>query len=103
MRLALAVLSLLALLPAAAVAAPPPNDGPATPGAFAAVTAENGIPSEQQAIADLAEATPDTGVPRCLGDDSFERTVWLRIPEATAPREVTVEASGSTLEVVDLA
>ena len=95
---------LLALvLPAAAQAAPPPNDAPSSPGSFDPVTAENGTPTELQAIVELAEATPDAGVPSCLGSSSFARTVWLRVPEHPAPREMTVEATGETLEVIDLA
>jgi hypothetical protein len=101
-RLTLAV-SMLLLLAPSAHAAPPSNDGPATPGAFESVTAENGVPFEQQAIAELAEATPDAGVPACLGSSSFARTVWFRIPESPAGRELTVEASGRTLAVLDLA
>jgi hypothetical protein len=89
-------------LPAAS-AAPPPNDSPASPGAFAPYTAANGTPRDLQAIAELAEATADPGVPRCLGDLSFSRTVWFLIPATDAPQELTVEASGQTLDVVDLA
>ena len=55
------------------------------------------------ATAELAEATPDPGVLPCLGSGSFARTVWYRIPATQAPRELTVEASGRTLGVVDLA
>jgi hypothetical protein len=98
----LAVLGLLAL-PVPALAAPPPNDGPQAPAAFEVVTAANGNPAEQQGIAELAEATADPGVPSCLGAGSFARTVWFRVPEGPSPREITVEASGSTLDVVDLA
>ena len=39
----------------------------------------------------------------CLGSGSFLRTVWYRIPATQTPRELTVEASGRTLNVVDLA
>jgi hypothetical protein len=66
-------------------------------------TAENGTPGELQAIAELAEARPDAGVPRCLGSRSFARTVWYRIPAADTARELSVEASGQTLDVLDLA
>jgi hypothetical protein len=93
----------LAAVPSAAPAAPPANDGASAPGAFAPYTAENGAPSEQQAIAELAEATPDGGVPACLGPLSFARTVWYRIPEQPGPQVITVEAAGRTLDVVDLA
>jgi hypothetical protein len=84
-------------------AAPPPNDGPAQAGAFQPVTAANGTPHELEAFADLAEARPDRRVPRCLGRSSFARTVWFRVPEAPTPQEVSVEASGRTLAVADLA
>lgn len=92
-----------AVVPSPALAAPPANDGPGAPGAFAPYTAENGTPTEQQAIAELAEATPDAGTPDCLGPFSFARTVWYRVPEAAGPQVITVEASGRTLDVVDLA
>jgi hypothetical protein len=90
-------------LPAAARAAPPPNDSVTAPGTFQPFTAENGTPSELQATAELAEATADLGVPRCLGPASFARTVWYVIPAESAPHEMSVEASGETLDVVDLA
>jgi hypothetical protein len=93
----------LVAAPASAGAAPPPNDGPTAPGSFAPVTAENGQPIDQQAIAELAEATPDPGVPRCLGPQSFARTVWFVVPPTDVPQEITVEASGETLDVLDLA
>jgi hypothetical protein len=88
---------------APAAAAPPPNDGPTAPASFAPVTAENGTPLDQQGIAELAEATADRGVPRCLGPRSFARTVWFVVPAADTPQEITVEASGRTLDVLDLA
>src|SRR4051794_7624242 len=88
---------------APAHAAPPGNDAPAAPAAFAPYTAANGVPTEQQAIAELAEARADRGVPRCLGPASFARTVWYRIPEAPVAQEITVDASGRTLEPIDLA
>jgi hypothetical protein len=100
----IAVLAALAgALPAAAVAAPPPNDAPSSPGAFSPYTAANGTPHELQAIAELAGATPDPGVPRCLGPGSFQRTVWYLIPASDSAQEMTVEASGRTLSVIDLA
>lgn len=102
------LLTLAAVLTAACVAvpahaAPPPNDHPAQAAAFEAYAPHNGMPDERQAVAELAEATRDRGVPRCLGRGSFARTVWYRVPEAAEPREVTVEAMGRTLDVVDLA
>jgi hypothetical protein len=90
-------------VPHAAAAAPPPNDSPTAPDAFQPFTAENGTPTELQATAELAEATPDAGVPHCLGPSSFARTVWYAIPPESAPHEISVEASGETLDVVDLA
>jgi len=86
-----------------AEAAPPPNDAPSVAGVFEPYTAENGRPRALQAIAELAEATPDAGVPRCLGPSSFARTVWYVIPPAESPQSLTVEASGRTLAAVDLA
>lgn len=100
--LALAVLA-LAALPAAAAAAPPANDPADRPGEFATFFAPNGTPRERAAVAELAEATPDAGVPSCLGPGSFARTVWYRVPTGAASREVTVEATGRTTDVVDLA
>jgi hypothetical protein len=103
-RAAAVVLAAAALaLPRAAAAAPPPNDSVTSPGTFQPFTAENGTPSELQATAELAEATADFGVPRCLGPASFARTVWYVIPAQSAPHEISVEASGETLDVVDLA
>ena len=93
----------LAAVPISASAAPPPNDGAASPGVFGPYTAENGTPAEQQAVAELAEATPDAGVPACLGPTSFARTVWYRISEQAGPAVINVEAAGRTLDVVDLA
>jgi hypothetical protein len=83
--------------------AAPPNDSPAGAGVFAPYSAPNGIPAEQQAIADLASARPDRGIPRCLGDRSFARTVWYRIPEGPVARLLTVEAVGRTAAAIDLA
>jgi hypothetical protein len=94
----------LAAVPAqAAQADPPPNDAPTAPAGFESVTAENGRPSDLQAVAQLEESTPDQGVPRCLGPASFARTVWYAVPPAEQPQEITVEASGNTLDVIDLA
>jgi hypothetical protein len=92
-----------ALIAPAAGAVPPPNDTPAAPGAFEPYTAANGIPGELQAIAELVESGRDRGEPRCLGSESFARTVWYRIPAADVSRELRLEASGRTLDVVDLA
>src|SRR4051794_16314227 len=96
-------LLLLAALAPAASAAPPPNDAPSAAGAFEVYTAQDGVPTQRTATAELAEATPDPGVLACLGAGSFARTVWYRIPATQTPRELTVEAGGRTLDVVDLA
>jgi hypothetical protein len=88
---------------AGATALPPSHDAPAGAAAFEPFAAENGTPRELQAVAELAEATPDPGVPRCLGRSSFARTVWYRIPPQGTPQEITVEAVGRTLDVIDLA
>jgi hypothetical protein len=95
--------ALLALAPAAAQAAPPANDLPSAAFGFSAYTAANGVPAEQQAIAELAEATPDPALLRCLGEESFDRTVWFFAPAATVATEITVDAAGRTLDAVDLA
>ena len=87
---ALAAAALLA--PASAVAAPPANDGPGAPAAFAPFTAENGTPQAQTADVDLAEATADAGVPRCLGSGSFAKTVWLTVPASAQPQLVRLAA-----------
>lgn len=100
-RVSLAAAALLAV-PGTAVAAPP-NDSPAGAGVFAPYSAPNGVPTQQEALADLASATADAGVPRCLGDGSFARTVWYRVPESPAARLVTIEASGRTTDPIDLA
>ncbi len=100
---AVAVVCLGTLGAAPAMAVPPPNDSPAGAGAFAPYTAASGRPEQLQALAGLRDATADPGVPRCLGSRSFARTVWYRIPEAPTPQELTVEASGATLDVLDLA
>ena len=99
----LAVLACAGWLAPAAAAAPPPNDARVTPEFFQPYGAENGSPQDLQAVAELAEATADGPVPRCLGPTSFARTVWYRVPAAAAPQELTVEAAGRTLTVVDLA
>jgi hypothetical protein len=88
---------------ASAFAVPPPNDAVTAPGQFAPYTTANGQPVEQQAIAELAEATADPSVRRCLGDGSFARTVWYRIPEVPVAQELTIDASGRTLDPIDLA
>jgi len=104
---AIAAASVLMLaLPAAAQAAPPANDAPAGATAFSAVSAENGAVAEREGLAELAEATPDAGAPRCLGARSFARTVWFRVPAASAPQLVRVEGtgpSGASADVPDLA
>lgn len=103
-RVLLALLCVLPTIPAAtAVAAPPPNDGPDGATVFQPVTAADGTPHDMQGLADLSEATPDRGVPRCLGPSSFERTAWFRVPAMETPQDVNVEAAGSTLAVADLA
>lgn len=99
----LVVLVLAAVAAPGASAAPPGNDARFTPEFFQPYTAENGSPSALQAVAELAEATPDGPVARCLGPSSFERTVWYRVPASGVPQELTVEAAGRTLTVVDLA
>ena len=94
---------MLVCAPAAATAAPPSNDQPRGAAPFQPYTAENGTPQEQEAFAELAEAGGDRGVPSCLGPGSFSRTVWFRVPAAENFQEITVEASGRTLALVDLA
>ena len=93
---------MLALAPAA-YAAPPSNDSPGVPAPFEPYNTQLGPSDDRQGIAELAEATPDPGVPRCFGAKSFERTVWFRVDPGSTAREITIEASGRTLEVVDLA
>ncbi len=105
-RLAALILVLFAVsaVPASpAHAVPPLNDAPAAAAPFEPYVAEAGLPVDQQAVAELAEATADPGVAPCLGAGSFARTVWYRIAGAPTAREITVEASGRTLELVDLA
>jgi len=102
-RLPALTVALAAALCSTAAAAPPGNDAPAGAADFAAFDPPNGTAREQAATAELAEATADPGVPRCLGPDSFARTVWFRVPAADAPREITVEATGRTTALVDLA
>src|SRR5918995_1709343 len=102
--LPLAAVAAALLLPApGAQAAPPANDLPSAAAPFAPYTAANGTPLEQQAIAELAEATPAPRLVRCLGDDSFERTVWFFVPAATVASDLTVDASGRTLDPIDVA
>lgn len=104
MRRVLCLGALIAVVHAApAVGAPPPNDIPAGAGVFASYAAPNGVPTQQEATAELVEAGPDVGIPRCLGPASFERTVWYRVPESSAARKVSVEAVGATTNPVDLA
>jgi hypothetical protein len=92
------------LLPVSvARSAPPGNDAAAAAAPFAPFKAADGRPQDLQATAEPGEATPDPGVPRCLGPGSFERTVWYRVPAAPVPRLVRVEAFGRTLDLVDLA
>jgi hypothetical protein len=102
-RVLISVLAAVGALAGPAAAAPPPNDAPAGAAAFEPFTAANGRPDELEALAELAEATPDRGVPRCLGPSSFARTVWYRVPATPSPQELSVEASGRTLDVIDLA
>ena len=102
----LAIVVAALLFPAPAHAAPPANDAPAGAVAFSAVTAENGLVAEQQGLAELAEAAPDAGAPRCLGPRSFAKTVWFRVPAAGTPQRVRVEGtgpSGASADVPDLA
>ena len=99
----LAAVVLAGLLAPAAHAVPPGNDARFAAEFFQPYAAENGTPEDLQAVAELAEATADGPVPRCLGPSSFARTVWYRVPAAPFPQELTVEAAGRTLTVVDLA
>jgi hypothetical protein len=101
--LATAAIAAAGLPVATASAAPPSNDAPTAPLGFDQESAENGIPQDRQAIAELAEATPDRNVPRCLGPQSFARTVWFAVPPASTPQEITVEGTGRTLGVLDMA
>ena len=101
--LLLSLIVLLLALTAPATAAPPANDAPTAPQAFAPFTASNGRPDEQQAIAELFEATADPGIAPCLGRSSFARTVWFRVPEAQTAQRLSVEAMGRTLDVLDVA
>jgi len=99
----LAALLAALVLPGVAVAAPPANDAPPAAAEFTPVAAENGTPDERQAIAELAEATADSGVPSFLGTGSFARTVLFRVPATNRPRELRVEGTGRTTDVLDLA
>ena len=102
-RLVSIVLGVLLLAPATAAAAPPPNDAFTGPATFEGYSARNGFPIERQAMAELAEATPDAGVAQCLGRSSMARTVWFVVPGTPNARELTVEAAGRTTEPLDLA
>src|SRR3712207_4227303 len=95
-----AVLLLGGLVPSA-VAAPPPNDLPFAAAPFNVFSARAAAPGEREAVADLTEATPETTIVPCLGGSSFTRTVWFRVDPAGA-REITVGASGRTLDPIDL-
>ena len=95
--------ALASLLAVPAAAAPPANDSPAAAAQFEPYTAEDGVPAERQGIAELVEAQADPGVPRCLGETSFARTVWYWVPGTETPRELAIEASGRTLDPIDLA
>ena len=101
------VLSICAgLAPAAASAAAPANDAPAGAVAFSPITAENGPVAAQQGLAEIAEATADAGVPRCLGPKSFAKTVWFKVPASAGPQRLVIEAagpSGASADVPDLA
>ncbi|MEA2123671.1 MAG: hypothetical protein QOI80_453, partial [Solirubrobacteraceae bacterium] len=99
----IAVLAASGRLGAGAAVAAPPNDSPAGAGVFTPYTAPNGTPTQFEAKGDLAGSTPDPGVPRCLGPNSFARTVWYRIPEGPVARQLTVEAVGRTTDPIDLA
>jgi hypothetical protein len=92
----------LALAPAA-LAERPGNDLPVSAAPLEPYTAQSGVPGGRQGFAELAEATPDAGVPRCLGSGSFERTVWFRVPATPVPRELSIDAAGETTDGVDLA
>ena len=95
---------LLTLVPASIAAAERPlNDSPASPAPVEPYAAASGVPGGWQAIAELAEATPDAGVPRCLGRGSFQRTVWFRVPAVAVPRELSVDVAGRTTDGLDLA
>jgi hypothetical protein len=93
----------IALVPATAAAAPPPNDAPTAPAAFQGYSARNGFPIERQATAELAEATRDAAVVPCLGRTSMARTVWFVVPPGPNARELTFEAVGRTTDAIDLA
>jgi hypothetical protein len=99
----LASLLLLAVLAPAASAAPPTNDLPQAAGPFEPYNAKSGVPGGLQAVADLAEATADPGVPRCLGKGSFDRTAWFRLDVAPTPRELSIDAIGRTTDTLDVA
>ena len=98
----IAILCALAAAPAAS-AERPANDLPQSAAPLEPYTAQSGVPGGRQGFAELAEATPDGGVPRCLGEDSFARTVWFRVPATAVPRELSIDAAGETTDGVDLA
>jgi len=102
-RAVLFALAATLLLAGPATAAPPGNDAQGFAAPFTSFTAADGRPQDLQAIAEPGEATPDAGVPRCLGPGSFERTVWFRIPAWPVSRLVRIEGFGRTLDLVDLA
>lgn len=104
-RLALLLLATSLAAPAAAVAAPPANDAPGAAAEFGTFDPPNSSapPSERSSVAELVEATADRGVPQCLGSGSFARTVWYRVAPTDGTRELTVEATGRTTALVDLA
>jgi hypothetical protein len=103
MKLLLATLVAMLGLAPAAQAAPPSNDSPATPVPFQPYSTQMGLADDKVGSAELFEATADPGVPKCLGSSSFARTVWFRVDPAPTMREITIEASGRTLDVPDLA
>jgi hypothetical protein len=90
--LALPVLVLAAAGPAHGAA--PNSDTPAGAKPFSAVTVGNPpAPVTQESVLELAGATADAGVPRCLGASSFEHTSWAWVAPAAAPRVVRVSAT----------
>ncbi len=86
-------------------AAPPPNDAASRAVEVAPVAAENGPVPSLEGVAELGEATPDIGTPRCLGPKSFQRTVWFRVPGGPAQRVRldALTASGQPDQAADLA
>jgi hypothetical protein len=100
---ALACVVAVALFPPAALAAPPANDAPSAAAAFAPYATASGTAHAQEALAELVESSPDPEAPSCFGIASFARTVWYRVPPAPVAQEITVEATGRTLDPIDLA